>query len=156
MPSKWARSPATPRSASLAVWRPGGKLLCCDVSEEYTAIARDAWAAGRPRPTPSSCASRRRSTRCAPSPTDTTFDLAFIDADKGGYAAYYDELLPRVRPGGLLLVDNTLWSGRILDSEADDADTVAIRAFNDLVAADDRVESYVLPVGDGLTLIRRS
>ena len=60
-----------------------------------------------------------------------------------------------MRPGGLLLVDNTLWSGRVVDDAADDADTVAIRAFNDKVAADDRVESYLLPIGDGLTLIRK-
>ena len=79
----------------------------------------------------------------------------FIDADKGGYASYFDELLPRVRPGGLLLVDNTLWSGRVVDDAATDDDTAAIQAFNDKVAADDRVESYLLPVGDGLTLIRK-
>ena len=63
--------------------------------------------------------------------------------------------MPRVRPGGLLLADNTLWSGRVIDDSATDHDSVAIRAFNDLVAADDRVESYILPVGDGLTLIRK-
>ena len=83
------------------------------------------------------------------------FDLVFIDADKGGYAAYFDELLPRVRPNGLLLVDNTLWSGRVVDADATDGDTAAIKAFNDKVAADDRVESYLLPVGDGVTLIRK-
>ena len=88
-------------------------------------------------------------------PDDPVIDLAFIDADKGGYAAYFDELVPRVRPGGLILVDNTLWSGRVVDDTADDADTVAIRAFNDKVAADHRVESYLLPVGDGVTLIRK-
>ena len=79
----------------------------------------------------------------------------FIDADKGGYASYFDELLPRVRPNGLLLVDNTLWSGRVVDDDATDGDTAAIKAFNDKVAADDRVESYLLPVGDGVTLIRK-
>ncbi len=79
----------------------------------------------------------------------------FIDADKGGYAAYFEELVPRVRSGGLLLADNTLWSGRVVDESATDEDTTAIRAFNDRVAADDRVESFILPVGDGLTLIRK-
>ena len=80
----------------------------------------------------------------------------FIDADKGGYAAYYEELLPRVRPGGLLLADNTLWSGRVVDESADRRRHRRRSArFNDLVAADDRVESYILPVGDGLTLIRK-
>ena len=88
-------------------------------------------------------------------PPDPDVDLAFIDADKGGYGAYFEELLPRVRPGGVLLVDNTLWSGRVVDVAADDADTQAIQAFNDQVAADERVESYILPVGDGVTLIRK-
>lgn len=132
---------------------PGGRLLCCDVSEEYTTIARQAWIdAG---------VADRIELRLAPAletlqalPPGPTIDVVFIDADKGGYAAYYGELVPRVRPGGLLLADNTLWSGRVIDESADD-DTVAIRAFNDLVAADDRVESYILPVGDGLTLIRK-
>ncbi|MGH9110773.1 MAG: O-methyltransferase, partial [Acidimicrobiales bacterium] len=88
-------------------------------------------------------------------------DLAFIDADKGGYVAYWDELVPRVRPGGLLLADNVLWSGRVVEtpdagpaSEPDD-NTRAIRAFNDRVAADDRVDVAVLPAFDGLTLARR-
>ena len=103
----------------------------------------------------SSCASPRPSRRCARCPTEATIDLAFIDADKGGYVDYFDELLPRVRPGGLLLVDNTLWSGASSTTPADDDDTLAIKAFNDKVAADDRVESYMLPIGDGLTLIRK-
>ena len=132
---------------------PGGRLLCCDVSEEYTAIARQAWIdAG---------VADRIELRLAPAletlqalPPDAAIDLAFIDADKGGYAAYYDELVPRVRAGGLLLVDNTLWSGRVVDADAE-GDTAAIQAFNDLVAADHRVESYILPIGDGLTLVRK-
>ena len=134
--------------------KPDGRLLCCDVSEEYTAIARQAWVEAG--------VADRIELRVAPAldtlqvlPTDPTIDLVFIDADKGGYAAYYGELVPRVRPGGLLLADNTLWSGRVVDDSATDDDSVAIRAFNDLVAADDRVESYILPVGDGLTLIRK-
>ncbi|MET0459479.1 MAG: O-methyltransferase [Ilumatobacteraceae bacterium] len=135
---------------------PGGHLLCCDVSEEYTAIAREAWVAAG--------VDDRIELRLAPGletltslPADPTIDLVFIDADKGGYASYFQELLPRVRPGGLLLVDNTLWGGRVADDpSADDAaDTLAIRAFNDMVAADERVESYLLPIGDGLTLIRK-
>jgi caffeoyl-CoA O-methyltransferase len=133
---------------------PGGRLLCCDVSEEYTAIARQAWVAAG--------VDDRIELRLAPGletlqglPAEPTIDLVFIDADKGGYAGYFDELVPRVRAGGLLLVDNTLWSGRVVDDTADDADTVAIRAFNDKVAADDRVESYLLPIGDGLTLVRK-
>jgi caffeoyl-CoA O-methyltransferase len=133
---------------------PGGHLLCCDVSETYTAIARDAWAqAGLSDVIELRVAPALETLRTLPA--DTTIDVAFIDADKGGYADYYGELLPRVRPGGIVLADNTLWSGRVADPSADDGDTVAIRAFNDMVAADDRVESYLLPIGDGLTLIRK-
>jgi caffeoyl-CoA O-methyltransferase len=133
---------------------PGGRLLCCDVSEEFTALAREAWAdAGLTDVIELRIAPAIETLRALPA--DPTIDLVFIDADKGGYASYFEELLPRVRPGGLLLVDNTLWSGRVVDDAADDADTTAIKAFNDAVAADDRVESYLLPVGDGLTLIRK-
>ena len=133
---------------------PGGHLLCCDVSEEYTALARDAWAAAG--------LDDRIELRVAPAietlrslPTDASIDLAFIDADKPSYTAYYDELVPRLRSGGVVLADNTLWSGRVADPAADDESTVAIRAFNDRVSADDRVESCILPVSDGLTLIRK-
>ena len=83
-------------------------------------------------------------------------DRDVAPADKGGYAAYYDELLPRLRPNGVLLVDNTLWGARVLEPAADgDSDTAALRAFNDMVVADDRVESYILPIADGLTVIRK-
>ena len=116
-----------------------GRLLCCDVSEEWTAVARRAWErAGL---------DDRIELRLAPAldtlrdlPTDVPLDLVFIDADKPGYVAYWDELVPRVRPGGLLLVDNVLWGGRIVDEpgEGDGADTdlAALRAFNDHVVAD--------------------
>jgi caffeoyl-CoA O-methyltransferase len=133
---------------------PDGHLLCCDISEEYTSIARQAWAKAG--------VEGRIELRIAPAletmralPADTTIDLAFIDADKRGYPAYYEELLTRLRPGGVILVDNTLWSGQVADPSVDDDDTQAIRRFNDLVAADGRVDSYVLPVSDGLTLIRK-
>ena len=133
---------------------PGGSLLCCDVSEEYTALARAAWAdAGLTDVIELRIAPAIETLRALPA--DPVIDIVFIDADKGGYAAYFDELLPRVRPNGLLLVDNTLWSGRVVDDDATDGDTTAIKAFNDKVAADDRVESYLLPVGDGVTLIRK-
>jgi caffeoyl-CoA O-methyltransferase len=88
-------------------------------------------------------------------PTDPVLDLAFIDADKGGYADYFAEVVPRLRPGGLLLVDNTLWGGRVLSPDADDADTRAILAFNRLAADDDRVDTLLLPVADGLTFCQR-
>jgi caffeoyl-CoA O-methyltransferase len=133
---------------------PGGSLLCCDVSEEWTGIARRAWArAGL---------DDRIELRLAPAvdtlrslPPDPHLDLAFIDADKTGYLDYWHELVPRVRPGGLLLADNVLWSGTIFDTSDTSANAVALRAFNDAVAADDRVESVMLPAFDGLTLARR-
>jgi caffeoyl-CoA O-methyltransferase len=133
---------------------PGGTLLCCDVSETYTAIAREAWAeAGLTDVIELRIAPALETLRALP--PDPVVDLVFIDADKGGYASYFDELVPRVRPNGLLLADNTLWSGRVVDDAATDDDTTAIKAFNDKVAADGRVESYLLPVGDGVTLIRK-
>ena len=132
----------------------GGRLLCCDVSEEWTAVARRYWAEAG--------VADRITLRIAPAlqtlrdlPTDDPIDLAFIDADKTGYASYYEEILGRMRSGGVILVDNTLWSGRILDDSDTTADTAALRAFNDMVVADHRVESYLLPVADGLTLIRK-
>jgi caffeoyl-CoA O-methyltransferase len=136
--------------------QPGGRLLCCDVSESYTSIARRAWQAAG--------VADRIELRVAPAletlhalPREETIDLAFVDADKPNYVNYYDELLPRLRRGGVILADNTLWSGRVADAAADDdADNLtAIRRFNDTVAADDRVASYILPVSDGLTLITK-
>lgn len=131
-----------------------GRLLCCDVSEEWTAIARRYWErAGL---------AERIELRLGPAaetlaalPAAPAFDLAFLDADKGGYPAYYEAILPRLRPGGLLLVDNVLWFGRVADPAADDEATGQIRAFNAKVAADPRVEAVMLPVGDGLTLVRK-
>jgi caffeoyl-CoA O-methyltransferase len=85
-------------------------------------------------------------------PREPAIDLAFIDADKGGYWDYWDELASRVRSGGVLLADNVLWSGRVADDGGGDDDTRAIREFNDRVAADDRVDVVVLPAFDGLTI----
>ena len=132
----------------------GGHLLCCDVSEEWTTLAREAWdRAG---------VADRIDLRIAPAietlralPRDEPIDLAFIDADKGGYAAYFEELVTRLRPDGVILVDNTLWHGAVVDESATDDNTKAIRAFNDLVAADDRVDTVLLPISDGLTLLRK-
>jgi caffeoyl-CoA O-methyltransferase len=132
----------------------GGSLLCCDVSAEWTEIGRRAWAAAG--------LADRIELRIAPAldtlrslPAVADIDLVFIDADKPSYAAYWAELVPRVRPGGLLLADNVLWSGRIADPDVADANTAALRAFNDLVASDDRVETVVLTAFDGLTIARR-
>jgi caffeoyl-CoA O-methyltransferase len=133
----------------------GGRLLCCDVSDEWTSIAREHWQMAG--------VADRIDLQLAPAvetlqalPAEPTIDLAFIDADKPNYRAYYEEILPRLAPQGVILVDNTLWSGMVLaDSGADDENTVALRAFNDFVAADDRVDVAQLTVGDGVTMIRR-
>src|SRR5215467_889772 len=142
--------------SSLAIARglgPGGRLLCCDVSDEFTSIARRYWQRAG--------VDERIDLRLAPAletlqslPAAAHLDFAFIDADKGGYASYWAELVPRMRPGGVIAVDNTLWSGRVLDHAAT-GDTAAIIAFNDVVRDDDRVEKVVLTIGDGLTLARK-
>jgi caffeoyl-CoA O-methyltransferase len=88
-------------------------------------------------------------------PADPSIDLAFIDADKSGYRTYYDEIVPRLRPGGLVLLDNVLWSGKVIDPSDTSEDTEAIRAVNDHVAADPRVEVVMLPIADGLTIARK-
>jgi len=132
----------------------GGRLICCDVNEEWTALARRAWArAGL---------DDRIDLRIAPAvetlsalPEDAAVDLAFIDADKPGYLDYWNALVPRTRPGGILLADNVLWSGEIADPERTDPNTEALRAFNDAVAADDRVDVAILPAFDGLTIARK-
>jgi caffeoyl-CoA O-methyltransferase len=131
-----------------------GSLLCCDISEEWTALARPAWErAGL---------AGRIELRIGPAldtvralPADEQIDLVFIDADKGNYEAYWEELVPRVRAGGLLLADNVLWSGVIADPDHTEPDTVALRAFNDRVAGDERVEVAILPAFDGLTIARK-
>ncbi len=131
-----------------------GHLLCCDVSDEWTAIARRAWStAGVANKIELKLAPGADTLRALPQ--EETIDLAFIDADKPGYAVYYEEILTRLRPNGVLLVDNVLWSGRVVDPDADDDNTKAIKAFNDMVAADDRVEAVMLPISDGLTMIRK-
>lgn len=145
--------------SSIAIARglaPGGRLMCCDVSEEYTAIARRYWARLG--------LDDRIELRLAPAietlaalPDEPTIDFAFIDADKAAYSAYFDALVPRMRPDGLIVVDNVLWGGKapLPPSDDDGADLGAIRAFNDKVTADDRVESVLLAVADGLTLARK-
>lgn len=133
---------------------PGTTLTCCDVSDEWTAVAREAWLeAGVADRIDLRLGSADETLRALP--TDPPVDLAFIDADKGGYLGYYEQLVPMMRPGGLLLADNTLWSGRVVDPEAHDDDTAAIRAFNAHVAADDRVDHVLVPVADGLMVARK-
>jgi caffeoyl-CoA O-methyltransferase len=133
---------------------PEGRLLCCDVSPEWTAIAREYWdRAG---------VSDRIELRLGPAldtlralPPAEQFDLAFLDADKTGYLDYYAEIVPRLRRGGLLLADNTLQGGSVLDAGAGDESAVAIRAFNDTVAADPRVRVVLLPIGDGVSFVQK-
>jgi caffeoyl-CoA O-methyltransferase len=133
----------------------GGRLLCCDVSEEFTAVAREGWNRGGVEGRIELRIGPAIETLRALPPDDDPIDLAFIDADKPSYADYYEELLPRLRVDGLILVDNTLWSGAVVDDRAQDDNTVAIRAFNDMVADDPRVETAMLPLGDGVTVLRK-
>jgi caffeoyl-CoA O-methyltransferase len=132
----------------------GGRLLCCDVDEEFTAVAREYWKrAGLDGVIELRIGPAADTLRALPA--DTQFDLAFIDADKTGYVGYWELILPLIRPGGLILADNTLSSGRVADPGAGGDNVRAIRQFNDLVRADERVEVVLLPVGDGLTLARK-
>ncbi len=131
-----------------------GQLLCCDTSEEWTAIGRPFWERAG--------VADRIELRIAPAidtlralPGDESWDLAFIDADKVGYIDYYEEILARLRPGGLVLADNVLWMWRVVDPEIQDDQTKAIRKFNDHVAADARVDRVMLPISDGLTIARK-
>jgi caffeoyl-CoA O-methyltransferase len=136
---------------------PDGRLLCCDVSEEWTAIARRHWERAG--------VAHRIELVLAPALQTLDarlaggeagrYDFAFIDADKTGYLAYYERLMQLVRPGGLIVVDNTLWSGDVANPANRNPDTVAIREFNDRLLADPRIELSLLPLGDGLTLARR-
>jgi caffeoyl-CoA O-methyltransferase len=129
----------------------GGHLLCCDVSDEWTSIARRYWEEAG--------VADRIELRLAPAietlrslPRDADVDLAFIDADKGGYVGYWEEIVPRIRPGGVVLVDNTLQGGAVVDPAATADSVIAIRKFNDHAVADPRVELVLLPVSDGLTM----
>lgn len=132
----------------------GGQLLCCDVSEEWTSIARRAWErAGLADLIELRLAPALQTLRALPA--DAELDLVFLDADKPGYLSYWEELVPRVRAGGILLADNVLWSGDVLDSSATEESTAALREFNDRVAADRRVEVVVLTAFDGLTIARK-
>jgi caffeoyl-CoA O-methyltransferase len=134
--------------------RPGGRLLCCDVSEEWTAVARRYWKRAsledRIELRLGDAAETLRGL-----PREKRLDFAFIDADKPSYRTYYEEIVSRLRTGGLLAVDNVLWSGDIVNPEKKDENTLALRAFNEHVAADRRVQSVILPLADGLTLARK-
>ena len=144
-------------STAMALAQPdGGRITCCDVSREWTDIARRAWAdAG---------VDDRVDLRLGPAVATLdellgageagSYDLAFIDADKASYDVYYERSLQLVRSGGLIAIDNVLWSGRVADPADDDEDTTAIRDLNAKIAADERVEIVMVPIADGVTLAR--
>lgn len=135
----------------------GGKIIACDISERFTSIARRYWAEAG--------VSDRIDLKLAPA-KDTlaglikdgaagSFDLVFIDADKASYATYYEQALTLLRPGGVILIDNVLWDGKVIDAKDTSEDTNAIRALNDVVKNDQRVSISMIPLGDGLTIARK-
>lgn len=134
-----------------------GKLICCDVSKEWTAVGRPFWEQAG--------IEDRIELRIAPALETLDamlqnnqagqFDMAFIDADKPNYPNYYERCLKLIRPGGLLMFDNTLWSGAIADPSDQDEDTLALRKLNDMLYKDERVGISLVPIGDGLTLARK-
>lgn len=134
-----------------------GRIVACDVSEEWTAVARRYWQAAG--------VAHKVELRLAPALETLDgliaagetgrYDLAFIDADKTNYLAYYERVLTLLRPGGVVMTDNTLWSGRVADPEVGDADTVALRHYNEHLHRDERVDLSLVPIGDGLTLARK-
>jgi predicted O-methyltransferase YrrM len=136
---------------------PDGRIIACDVSEEWTSMARKHWEKAG--------VAGKIDLRLAPANQTLDallaageagrFDFAFIDADKPAYMGYYERCLKLLKPGGLIAIDNTLWSGKVADSTVQDDNTVALRKLNDFVHRDERVDVSLLPVGDGLTLIRK-
>ncbi len=133
---------------------PGGRIVTCDISEEWTGVARRYWteAGVLDRITLRLGPAMATLDALLASGEGSRFDLAFIDADKANYQAYYERALALVRPGGLIIVDNVLWGGSVINPEKQDADTLAIRAFNTRIRDDDRVDLSLVPIGDGLTL----
>lgn len=129
----------------------GGRITTCELDARHAALARTAVAAS---PYAEAIEIREGPAIRTIAQLDGPFDMAFIDADKGSYRDYYEAALPKMAPGGLICVDNVLWSGRVLDTASDDPDTRAIQDFNDHVAADPRVECVIVPIRDGVTLIR--
>lgn len=134
-----------------------GEIVCCDINEQWTDIARRHWAAAgvdhkirlHLAPASQTLDALRKNGE------NESFDLAFIDADKGGYSAYYEHALALVRPGGVIAIDNALWSGKVADPSVNDDQTTAIRSVVERVAADPRVMHTLLPIGDGLLLATR-
>ncbi len=131
-----------------------GQLICCDVSDEWTQIGVPFWEkAGVAHKIDLEIAPAIETLASLPQRADV--DLAFIDADKPSYIEYFERLMPLVRTGGVILVDNVLWGGAVANPEVTDDQTGAIRAFNDHVCSDSRVDCVMLPISDGLTLLRK-
>jgi caffeoyl-CoA O-methyltransferase len=131
-----------------------GRVIACDVSQEWTAIARRYWEkAGVAEKIELRIGPAAQTLRALPEQPE--YDLAFIDADKPSYPIYYELILARLRSGGLILVDNVLWMGQVANPAATDAQTNAIRSFNDAVARDPRVDCVMLSISDGLTILRK-
>lgn len=134
-----------------------GRLVACDVSEEFTSIGRRYWREAGVEPLIRLELGPALETLDAllADGEGSTFDFAFIDADKPNYAHYVERTLALLRPGGLMAIDNVLWSGKVADPSVHDPDTDAIRALNEQLLGDDRIDLSLLPVGDGLTLARK-
>lgn len=145
-------------SLALALALPDdGRIVACDVSEKWTSVARRYWAAaGVAHKIDLRLATAMETLdRLLAGGEAGTFDFAFIDADKENYVGYYERALQLLRAGGLVVADNTLWSGRVADPENAEADTVALRHFNELLHGDSRVDLSLVPIGDGLSLARK-
>jgi predicted O-methyltransferase YrrM len=126
-----------------------GRLICCDISEEWTAVGKPFWKkAGVEKKIDLRIGPALQTLKGLKGP----FDFVFIDADKPNYLKYYEACLPLVRKNGIIAIDNTLWSGAVADPTQKDADTVALRQFNDALHRDQRVALSMLPLGDGVTL----
>ena len=144
-------------STAMALAQPAdGRVVCCDVSAEWTDVARRAWsdAGVADRVTLHLAPAVETLDSLLAAGEEGSYDLAFIDADKPNYDAYYERALRLVRAGGLIAIDNVLWSGRVADASDHDESTEAIRALNAKIAADERVDVVMLPIADGLTLAR--
>ncbi len=135
---------------------PDGQLVACELKEEYANIARRYWAEAGVAGKIDLRLGPAAKTLCAllEQGHEGSFDLAFLDADKPGLPVYYDHCLRLLRPGGLILIDNVLWSGKVADPDVHDPDTEALRAFNQKVYHDQRVDITTLALADGLTLAR--
>ena len=132
----------------------GGRVLCCDVSEEWTSIARTYWTRAGLDDRIELVLAPAAETLAA-LPHDPPIDLAFVDADKEGYPTYLELIAERLRPGGVIAIDNTLWGGAVADPAVTDATTQVLRDLNDALVVDERFDTVQLPLADGLTLLRK-